>query len=86
MISMAKRQKGATEQRMSVSNQKWMTVNKTTNTRKGASVRVTTGRGGEQLIKGNTKIKMDDFQCWPPSYLFFKAPISGQTALFVVAQ
>lgn len=47
----------------------------------------TEGRSSKSHNRGRTtykreyKVKMDDFQCEPPSYLFFKAPILGQTAL-----
>lgn len=63
---MAKWHKGAGK--VSGSNQKWMTVNKTTNTREGVPVRL----GENKLIKGNTKLKWTTFDASLPHSCFSK--------------
>lgn len=65
---------GASVQRMSASDQKWKSVNKTTNTRKGVPVRVTTG---ENNLEGGGKKKGEMHKLsvpasFPPSSLPFK--------------
>lgn len=63
--------------------EKRMTVNKTTNTRKGVSVRVTTGG---QLIKGNTKLKWTTFSASLPHTRFSKHQFQDkQLSLFLLS-